>query len=178
MAVLVEGTSVITRADSLLNKFSGGWEQFERTAPNNTLCADGEIAAVAFMTPIDVEQFIHRLQDLGLEYMRNGEAIDFTVADAIHGILSTCPWLEFGRVPVSGTDHGVAACRLAGGKSKEFVTPPDWIFAKSLSATSTFVPNERVKDEMRYLRREGAVDVYLCVATGKEMFVGRTSKSL
>jgi hypothetical protein len=177
MAVLVEGISVIIRADSLLNKYSGGWEQFERTAPNNTLCADGEIAAVAFMTPLDVEQFTQKLQELGLEYMRDGEAIDIAVADQLHGILSKCSWLEFGRVPANGTDQRVAACRLAGGKSKEFVTPPDWTFAKSLSANSTFVPNERVKDEMRYLRREGAVDVYLCVATGKEMFVGRTSKA-
>jgi hypothetical protein len=177
MAVLVEGISVIIRADSLLNKYSGGWEQFERTAPNKTLCADGEIAAVAFMMPVDVEQFTKELQELGLEYMRDGEAIDFTVADQIHGIHSKCAWLEFGRVPADGTDQRVAACRLEGGKSNQFVTPPDWIFAKSLSANSTFVPNERVKDEMRYLRREGAVDIYLCVATGKEMFVGRTSKA-
>jgi hypothetical protein len=107
----------------------------------------------------------------------DGEAIDFTVADAIHGILSTCPWLEFGRVPVGGTDRRVAACRLAGGKSKTLVTPPEWQFATSLSAASTFVPNERIGDEMQFLRRDGTVDVYLCVSTGKEMFVGRTSKA-
>lgn len=178
MAVLVEGISVIARADSLLTKFAGGWAQYERSAPNNTLCADGEIAAVAFMTPIDVEQFTQKLQDLGLEYMRDGEAIDFAVADQIHGILSKCSWLEFGRVPVSGTDQRVAACRLAGGKSKELVTPPDWTFARSLSAKSTFVPNERIGDEMQFLRRQGALDVYLCVATGKEMFVGRTSTKI
>jgi hypothetical protein len=175
MAVLVEGISVITRADSLLNKFRGGWEQFERTVPNNTLCADGEIARVGFTTPVDVEQYTQRLQESGLEYMRDGDAIDFTVADAIHGILSTCSWLEFGRVPVAGTDERVAACRLVGGKSKELITPPDWQFATSLSAASTFVPKERLKNEMRFLRREGTLDVYLCIATGKEMFIGRTS---
>jgi hypothetical protein len=57
------------------------------------------------------------------------------------------------------------------------VTPPEWQFATSLSAASTFVPNERIGDEMQFLRRDGTVDVYLCVSTGKEMFVGRTSKA-
>ena len=128
------------------------------------------------MAPVDVEQFTRKLQECGLECMRDGEAIDFTVADAKHGILSICPWLEFGRVPAAGTDQRVAACRLLGGKSKSLVTPPGWQFAKSLSAAPTFVPNERLKDEMRLLRREGALDVYLCVATGKEMFVGRASR--
>jgi hypothetical protein len=177
VAVLVEGISVITRADSLLNKFPGGWEQYERTAPNSTLCADGELAAVAFMTPMDVERFIQQLQNLGMEYMRDGEAIDIAVADQLQGIHSKCAWLKFGRVPVAGTDQRAAACRLVGGKSKSFVTPPDWQFATSLSASSTFVPNDRLKDEMRFLRREGTVDVYICLATGKEMFVGRTSES-
>jgi hypothetical protein len=158
-----------------MNKFTGGWEQYERIVPNGTLCADGEIARMGFMTPVDVEQFTKKLQEFGLEYMRDGEAIDFTVADAIHGILSTCPWLEFGRVPLSGTDRRVAACRLAGGKSKTLATPTEWQFATSLSAASTFVPNERMANEMQFLHREGTVDVYLCVATGQEMFVGRTS---
>ncbi len=142
------------------------------------LCARMEkLAAVSFMAPLDVEQFIEELQNRGMEYLRDGEAIDIAVADQLHGIVTKCAWLQFGRVPVAGTDQRAAACRLVGGKSKSFVTPPDWEFAKSLSASSTFVPNERLKDDMKYLRREGTVDVYMCAATGKEMFVGRTSKS-
>jgi len=74
------------------------------------------------MTPLDVEQFTQKLQELGLEYIRDGEAINIAVADQMHGILSKCSWLEFGRVPANGADQRVAACRLAGGKSKEFVT--------------------------------------------------------
>jgi hypothetical protein len=176
MAVLIEGISVITRADTLQAKFPGGWEQYERSAPNGTLCADGEIARIGFMMPADVERFIYTLQQCGFEYMRDGTAIDIAVADQIHGLLSTCSWLQFGRVPLSGTEHRVAACRLTGGSSKSLVMPPDWRFETSLSAKSTFVANGNLKSQVQYLRTRGNLDVYRNIETGEEMFVGRTAK--
>lgn len=176
MAVLIEGISVVIRADALLKKFSGGWDAFELIVPNQTLCADNEIVRVGFMTPQDVESFINKLQSAGLEFMRSGEAIDIAVADQMRGLTSKCSWLEFGHVNMNGNGSRVAACRFVGSHAMEVVTPQDWKFEGSLSSSFGFVPNEHAEKGLEYLRHEDGLDVYLNPLTGKEVYVGRTDE--
>jgi hypothetical protein len=177
MAVLIEATSVVIRADALMQKFPGGWEAFKRIVPNQTLCADNEIVRVGFMSPQDVESFVKKLQGAGLEFLRDNEAIDIAVADQMRGFTSKCTWLEFGHVDTSGEGQRVAACRLVGSQVMQVVTPPGWKFEGSLSSTFAFVPSEHTAKGMKYLRNENGVDVYLNPITGKEMYVGRTGES-
>jgi len=176
MAVLIEGISVVIRADALLKKFSGGWDGFELIVPNQTLCTDNELVRVGFMTPQDVESFIRKLQRAGLEFMRSGEAIDIAVADQMRGVTSKCSWLGFGHVNMNGNGPRVAACRLVGSHAMEVVTPPDWNFEGSLSSSFGFVPSEHAEKGLKYLRHEDGVDVYLNPRTGKEVYVGRTDE--
>jgi hypothetical protein len=177
MAVLIEGISVIVRADTLLHKYPGGREAFERIVPNQTLCADNELLRVGFMVPQDVESFVKKLQVAGLEFIRDGEAIDIAVADQMRGLTSKCAWLEFERVDMSGNCQFVAACRLVGSQLMQVVTPPGWKFEGSMSSTFNFVPNEHLDKVAKFLRHEKGIDVYLNLITGKEMYVGRTSES-
>jgi hypothetical protein len=177
MAVLVEAISVITRIDTILKAVPGGWDGLKRIVPNSTLCADTEIARVGFMSPVDVESYIKKLTGLGLEFLRDGAAIDIAVADQIHGLTSACTWLEFGRVPSGDKGDRVAACRLLGSTIRELITPLDWQFANSLSSTYAFVPNEHMKKGARYLGHENGLDVYHNPLTGKEAFVGRTGET-
>ena len=177
MAVLIEGTSVVVRVDALLQRFPGGWEAFKHIVPNQTLCADNEIVRIGFMSPQDVEPFVKKLQAAGLEFLRDGEAIDIAVADQIRGLMSKCTWLEFGQVDMSGKGQRVAACRLVGSQLMQVVTPPGWQFEGSLSSTFGFVPSEHAAKGMKYLRHENGLDVYLNPITGKEMYVGRTGES-
>ena len=177
MAVLIEGTSVVVRVDALLERFPGGWEAFKRIVPNQTLCADNEIVRIGFMSPQDVEPFVKKLQSAGLEFLRDGEAIDIAVADQIRGFTSKCTWLEFGQVDISGKGQRVAACRLVGSQLMQVITPPGWHFEDSLSSTFGFVPSEHAAKGMKYLRHENGLDVYLNPITGKEMYVGRTGES-
>jgi hypothetical protein len=177
MAVLVEAISVIARIDSILKAVAGGWDGFKRIVPNSTLCADTEIARVGFMSPVDVESFINKLTGLGLEFLRDGTAVDIAVADQIHGLTSACAWLEFGRVPSGDKGDHVAACRLLGSTIKKLITPLDWQFANSLSSTYAFVPNEHMKKGAQYLGHENGRDIYYNPLTDKEGFVGRTGES-
>lgn len=177
MAVLIEATSVVLRADALLKKVTGGWEAFIRLVPNKTLCADNEIVRVGFMYPDDVELFIKFLQSVGLEYLREGKAIDIAVVDQLRGLMSPCDWLEFGRVDMKGTDKRVAACRMVGSKVNQLVTPDNWKFEQSLSSTYGFVPDGQGQSGMKFLRHEDGIDVYLNALTGKEVYVGRTGQS-
>jgi len=58
----------------------------------------------------------------------------------------------------------------------QLATPKGWKFEGSLSQKFKFIPTDQVKDQLKFLRKEGDLDVYLDLNTGKEVSVGRTRK--
>lgn len=97
MAILIEGISVVIRAEALLKKYRGGWNAFLAIVPNNTLCSDNELTRVGFMTPQDVGAFVNKLEQAGLEFLRSGNAVDLVVVDQLRGSTTPCrynhnPW--------------------------------------------------------------------------------------
>lgn len=178
MAVLIEAISVVVRVTSIHDKLAGGWAGFESLVPNATLCCDNEIARVGFMVPEDVEQFTAKLESNGLESITDGESVDIVVMDQNRGPTSKCAWAEFGHIDLDGNpDRTIAACRLAGSGELQLFTPEGWEYEASLSQTYGFVPAGLSDRSLRFLRRDGGVDVYLNVMTGKEVFIGRTRES-
>jgi hypothetical protein len=174
MAILIEAISVVVRADAIIEKYAGGWDAFKEAVPNKTLCADGEVASVAFMTPVDVESFIKQLERNGLMFLEGDKSSDITVVDQMRGPTLKCDWLEFGHADWDGKGHKIAACRLVDTQSREIVTPPGWVYEKSLSASFGFVPTEHEQKSLKFLRHENGIDVYMNTQTGKEVYVGRT----
>jgi hypothetical protein len=172
MAVLVEAISVIVRVDSINEKFPCGWIGFKDHVPNQTLCADNELARVGFMTPEDVKNFVGALECAGLVYRDGGKAKDLVVVDQLRGPAVPCDWIEFGIV---GNEERVAACRLVGSAQTVLMRPEGWSFQGSLSQTYGFMPNEAEGKSLRFLRHEDGIDVYLNVLTGREVFVGRSA---
>ena len=177
MAILIEAISVVVRADAILKKFSGGWDAFKQIVPNKTLRADGEIAAVGFMTPVDVQSFINRLKKNGLIFLHNHESMDIAVVDQMRGPTVKCNWLEFGHADWDGEGHRIAACRIVDTDVRQIVTPPDWVYEKSLSASFGFQPTEHEQEGLKFLRHEDGVDIYINALTGKEVYVGRTGET-
>jgi hypothetical protein len=127
------------------------------------------------MTPQDVQAFVTQLQQSGLVFLRDGNPMDLAVVDQRQGPMRPCNWLEFGHVNIDPVNK-VAACRLTGSQTMELATPNGWRYEGSLSASHGFVPNEDVPHNLKFLRRENGVDVYLDKTSGKEVYVGRTSK--
>lgn len=174
MAVLVEAISVILRADAVLRVFNDDWEAFMALVPNDTLCADGELVRVGFMTPDDTEAWIAGLERRGLVYLREGRAVDLVVVDQLRGPVAPCDWLEFGHMHDDAAGVSVAAARLAGGAETSLVSPPGWEYERSLSRSFGFVPNEAADRSLIFLRHENGLDVYLNTLTGEEVYVGRS----
>lgn len=178
MAILIEATSVIIQTDSIVRKLSGGWDEFVSIIPNNTFCSDNELACISFMTPDDVKYFTDKLEDLGLVYINNDEAQDFTVADQLHGILTNTSWLEFGHVKLDNDPNKqIAAARLVNSKENQIFMPDDWDYEYSLSKSYGFSPTESQMKGLTFLRHEDGVDVYFNELIGQEVYVGRTGKS-
>lgn len=179
MAVLVEGISVIIRAQAVLTKYRGGWQAFQQAVPNKTMCADNELVRVGFMSPVDVGRYVQQLERAGLAPFVNGQSPDFAVADQREGFTAPCAWAEYGHINYQNNpQQRVACCRLKGSQNSQIVFPPGWTYAGSLTATATFVPTGQADRAMQYLRTENGVEVFLDPATGKEQFVGgRTGKA-
>jgi len=172
VAVLVEGISIVVLRESIERAYPGGWQGFVDDCPNRTLCADTYLARVGFMTPVDVEAFVHRIEKCGLVLREGGEAVDIAVVDQVEGPTLPCRWLQFGHVEVSG--HVVAAARHADCLEMVLIKPDGWRYEESLTAHHTFVPNEQVEERLRLLQEDGSMDVYLDFDTGKETYIGRT----
>jgi hypothetical protein len=174
MPVLIEAISVVIRADVLRERYPGGWESLRSAAPNETLCADGELVRTGFMSPSEVEAFVNSLQKYDLIYQKGGKVRDLVVVDQTRGPLAACDWIEFGHVNFDNDPtKRVAACRKTGSPSKQVITPQGWTFECSLSSSFGFAR----QDTLKFLRREGGLDVYLNELTGREVFVGRTTSS-
>ena len=174
MAVLVEGISVIVRKVRIDDIYPDRWEGFVSDCPNNTLCADSNIARVGFLDPDDVDSFCEQLEKYGLVSQREGKAIDFVVVDQLQGLTVDCDWLKVGHVEIDG--NSVAAARLSGCEVNIIDKPEGWEFEGSLSATPNFVPCESVDEDLIFLRKEGDLEVFLHKKTGKEVFRGRITK--
>ena len=129
MAVLIEAISVVIRADVLQERYPGGWDAFARAAPKQTLCADGELVRIGFMSPSDVEIYVTSLREHDILYQEQGKARDLVVVDQMRGPLVACDWIEFGRLNLDNDPaKPVAACRKTGSLSKQVVTPEAWTF--------------------------------------------------
>ena len=177
MPVIIEGISIVTRADAIASKLAGGENGYWPLIPNQTYCADGELTRVGFMTPLDAEAFVRRLTGAGLVHLQNGAAVDIVVVDQLRGPLSPCSWVEYGQIALDAAgSQKVAVCRLKGSRSTSVVMPGGWTFEKSLSNSHKFVPMEQVGRSMKFLRHENGIDVYLDLATGEEKYVGRPKR--
>ena len=189
MPVLVEGISVIVRRGAIDSRFRGGWRNFESDVPNRTLCTDEELARVGFMSSVDVEAYVGRLEMGGLTFVEDGRSVDVAVVDQLHGPTVPTDWLEFAEFTLDQKGNKVLGCwlvegpRITTGHDLSLIpmwlsTPAGWTYENSLSADSGYVANYEMNDKLTFLRHEGGKDIYLDRATGKEAYIGRTEPHL
>jgi hypothetical protein len=175
--VLIEAISVVVRRDAIEQKFVGGWLAFLAGIPNNTLCFDDEVARVGFMSPEDVQAFVRDLESLGLRYLAEGEAQEIAVVDQLQGFMTAVSWLEIARAHDDELGGSVVICRLVGSSDETIAVPDRWKLSGSMSERAGFMTDEQAKKDLMFLRSDGGLDVYLNKTTGKEVYLGRTSRS-
>ena len=175
MAVLIEATSVVIRRSSIDKKFPGGWDAFVQEVPNQTMCTDGKLVRVGFMTPDDVGQYVNSLESNGLIYLKNDEACDLVVADMLKGFPVKCDWAKYSKVPFGGDNSKIIRiCQEVEDDDETIFFPDVWEFEGSISdkGSSAFIPNEEIEERLDFLKKaENGVNVYLDKKTGKEIFV-------
>jgi len=176
VAVLVEGVSVIIKTQSIIDRYSGGWPAFRDNQSNETLCADGELIRVGFMTIDDTKQFVENLSEYNIAYMSKGKATDLVVADQQRGFAIPCDWAECGKVCLDeDPTKEIIACRMIGSKVDEIALPEGWNYENSLSHNFTFFESDSIPEPLEFVRHENGIDIYSNKKTGEEKYVGRTN---
>jgi hypothetical protein len=179
MAVLVEATSVIVRREAIDVGLDGGWAHFQDIVPNQTLCTDGELARVGFMTPSDTEGFVKRLECDGLTFHDGEKAIDLVIVDQDRGPKLRVDWLNVVRFDFDDGQTVVTACYLLDGslaspsRTDWLSAPEGWAFEGSISQRRR-VHRVDEHDEVVLIDHRDGVDVYRELATGREVYCGRT----
>ena len=169
MGVLAEALSVVIPVTVLDDKYPGGVDGYRSNSPNATFCTDGHLTRIGFMTPPDVKAFVDELKAVGLSFHNGTEFTDIAIVDQNIGPTSACRWLKAGRHPL-----GFAVAWLDGTSPSPMAAPTGWTIDQS--AQLTFVPNEDAQSRTFHLARKGNTDILLDFATGKEIYVGRTTK--
>ena len=137
MSVLIEGISVVIKAESIIDKYPGGWNTFVEDVPNSTLCADSELVRVGFMDPALVQNYVEDLEDYGLAHTNEEKSVDIVVADQQQGFTTQCEWAEFHFTRLDGDPNKIIAiCSLVNSKVGEILFPDGWDY--ELSLTSEF----------------------------------------
>lgn len=173
MAVLIEAISVLVKAKAIIDMYPGGWEQFQIDVPNQTLCADGELARVGFMNPTDIQNYISFLESRGLVFQDDGKCIDIAVADQQRGFTIPCEWAEIGKIFIDPAQtQRVSACRLKGSTQRIVSYPDGWDYKTSLSKDYHFVQTENADKELVFIKKEGCVAVFKHLPTGKIVYSG------
>lgn len=184
MAILIEGISVVILCRSIIEKVPGGVVEFTNLVPNGTLCSDGELACVSFMTPLDTRNFVEALNRVGLIYRgSDGAAIDIVVVDQQSGPVVSCEWVDFGRADWNNDpSQVVAVCCAWRTKNIGIVAPEGWSYGRSLTANRNIFLVIRfhrilslyfMKMELMFLETPKVDRIFMSGAKGILLFVLR-----
>lgn len=174
MAVLIEGLSVVIRCDAVVKSYEGGIEAFVSSVPNSSLCADGYLACVRFLSPVDVGSYIETLKVAGLRHKIETDAIDIVVVDQLKGLCSPCNWAVFGKTDWNNDPNcPISVCSAKEANSTAVVVPDGWTYESSLTANHRFVEGNTLPNSLRFIRKEGELDVFQDQNTHQEFYVKR-----
>lgn len=190
MGVLVEAYSVIIRKDAIEQKFLGGYKGLLEKVPNETICDDGEIIRVGFMSSRDVHVYVSELEQSGLIFIKDEKAVDIALADQNNGVTTPCDWLQFLYIKSSDSENAtIPVCLFFDGPKRDpddttlyirgdsltfpIAFPTDWKYEGSIVQSNQLTTAEQINDRYKYVRSEGTLQVYLDTETGREVYFGR-----
>ena len=161
MSVLIEAITVVVKNETL----TAEWRStFVANVPNLTFRTDGIISAVSFMAPDAVKKFIDSLERVGMVFIENDTAKNIAVIDQHTGPTAHCDWLSFEKIK-----NGYSFVWLTGHPKGEIAVYENWtpdIDLKFREGGKT--------DNLKFLKQQDGLDVYLDLDDGKEYFIARS----
>jgi len=166
MAVVLEGWVVIARRPAIETRLPNGVTGWFEIVPHRAACSDVELCAALFMAEEDAAAFALKLEAHGLRGERDGAYCEVALVGREGPWLHACPWLRVGRY------GGVNAAWLQGSDPEPLVVPLTWT-----PNALVHMSEEEAEKRLKFLRRDGDVEVFIDRETGKEIYRGRTGPS-
>lgn len=163
MAVVLDGWGVVARRSAVEATLPNGLDGWFEIVPTRMACADRDLCFAAFMANEDAAAFALKLDAMGLQGERDGAYRDVAVIGKDGPWMHACSWLRVGRYA------GVNAAWMDGTDPDPLVVPVAW----RPNAIFNLSDDEAAK-RLKFLRRDGDIEVYLDTETGKELFHART----
>jgi hypothetical protein len=165
MAVLLESWGVIARRPVVERTLPGGVAGWMALAPNRMACADANLCLAVFMVHEDAAAFLLTLDGAGIVGERDGIYRDAALVGPPSGPWRhQCSWLRIGR------HAGVTAAWLEGSDPDPLVVPLRWQPNRVVNLSAADAARR-----LKFVRREGDVEVYVDTETGEAMYRGRTT---
>ena len=163
MSILVEAITVVFMNATADGHIKGGVNSVQTIAPNSTFRTDGLVSAISFMDPESTGNFVDSLLKVGMEFVEDGVAQDIVVLDQHRGPTAQCDWIGFSQ----NADGNSIAWLIGHPKGIMAVydnwTPNDMMFR-----------DDPVGENIKFLREEDGLDIYLDLETGQEYFRPQT----
>jgi hypothetical protein len=166
VAVVLDGCAVVARRAVVEAKLSGGLTDWFKIVPNRMACADRDLCFVGFMVGQDAESFVLKLESIGFAGERDGAYRDVALVGKDGPWPHACPWLRVGHY------GGVTAVWMDGTDPDPLVVPVSWRPNALIN-----ISDEEAARRLRFVRRDGDVEVWLNLETGEEVYRARTGPS-
>jgi hypothetical protein len=162
MAVIIEAFSIIIRNSTIEAEFPGALDGYRKACPNTSLCTDGELCRVGFMTEPEISDYLRFLSENGIPVCdKNGRA-QIAYVDHDGKILWECDWIQIVEI------EGILSAVLTGTEVNKLVAPAGWRPGSSLFKVST----DDIELDYDYLGMEKDVHVFRHKESGKKFYMG------
>ena len=163
MSVLIEAITVVFMNATADRHIQRGVDAVKTIAPNSTFRTDGLISAISFMDPESTGNFVDTLLNVGMEFVEDGVAQDIVVLDQHRGPTAQCDWIGF-----SQNADGNSIAWLIGHPKGIMAVYDDW------TPNDMMFRDDPVGENIKFLREEDGLNVYLDLETGQECFRPQT----
>ena len=163
MSILVEAITVVFMNATADRHIQGGVDAVKTIAPNSTFRTDGLISAISFMDPESTGNCVDTLLSVGMEFVEDGVAQDIVVLDQHRGPTAQCDWIGFNQ-----NADGNSIAWLIGHPQGDMAVYDNW------TPNDMMFRDDPVGENIKFLREEDGLNVYLDLETGQEYFRPQT----
>ena len=162
MAIPIEGFCVVAKQDRIEPLLQSG----QLVPPNQTALGDDDIWRCSFMTLADANRFLEVVEDLGLNVKQGPDSDVVLVQEFDQSVEPYCEWLQ------TSTWEKAVIGWMAGSQPDSVTAMEGW--DPKVGSGLTFHDPSSMGD-LEFVRTEGSLEVYRDLASGREVYVGRTS---
>ena len=162
MAVIIEAFSIIIRNSTIETKFPGGLDGYKKACPNTSLCTDGELCRVGFMTEVEISNYLKFLSENGISICDKNRRTQIAYVDHDGSLKWECDWIQV--VEIEGNLSSI----LTGTKVNKLVAPVGWKPGSSMIKLNT----DDIEREYEYLGIENNVHVFKNKKSGEKFYMG------